>query len=268
MEDPMSRTNKRHASLLAASALLVGASVALSQANGPDAGAQAGAVKTSATTKAMHLAFESDALGGPAKGVEAVIGDWSIAEQGGARGLAVDGSRWRNGVPSANLADQARRLYGERYAEFLDGVKAFAFFPLAVVEQPPPPGNVRLSVRFYPTAGKIDQAAGIAFGIQPDGSYFGVRANALEDNILWFKVVRGKRSIIDTIRNTPTPTKTWHTLVVSLRGKHMEVALDGKSVFHKELAEVPRGKVGLWSKADSQVLFDDFVVEALRLALQ
>lgn len=42
----------------------------------------------------------------------------------------VDGSKWRQGTPSASLADQAKRLYGERYAEFLDGVKAFAFFPL------------------------------------------------------------------------------------------------------------------------------------------
>jgi hypothetical protein len=52
-------------------------------------------------------------------------------------------------------------------------------------------------------------------------------------------------------------------LVVTLRGKRMEVVLDGKSYFQKELPEVPRGKVGLWSKADSQVLFDDFVIEAL-----
>jgi hypothetical protein len=261
-ESTMSRSNKLYASLLA-SALLVGPSVVVSESRRPDAGAKVEAAKPSAASPALRLTFDGDSVGGPAKGIEAVIGDWLIAEQGGAKGLAVDGSRWRNGVPSANLADQARRLYGERYAEFLDGVKAFAFFPLAVAEQAPPTGDVRMSVRFYPTAGKIDQAAGIAFGIQADGSYFAVRANALEDNILWSKVVRGKRSIIDTIRNTPTPTKTWHTLVVTLRGKRMEVALDGKSYFQKQLTDVPRGKVGLWSKADSQVLFDDFVVEAL-----
>ena len=71
---------------------------------------------------------------------------------------------WRNGAPSANLADQAKRLYGDCYAEFLDGVKAFAFYPLAIRKEPPPAGDLRLSVRFYPIAGKIDQAAGIAFG--------------------------------------------------------------------------------------------------------
>src|SRR5262249_53169505 len=80
----------------------------------------------------VTLTFDADAVGGPSGELEATIGSWRIAELAGARGLLVDGSQWRQGTPSANLADQARRLYGDRYAEFLDGVKAFAFFPLAV----------------------------------------------------------------------------------------------------------------------------------------
>jgi hypothetical protein len=216
-----------------------------------------------AVAQGITLDFDEDAVGGPAAGVEAIVGDWVIAEHDGTRGLMVDGSRWRSGTPSASIVDQARKLYGERYAEFLDGVKAFAFFPLAVVDEPPPEGDLRLSVRFYPIAGKIDQAAGIAFGIQLDGSYACVRANALEDNILWATVTRGRRKIIDTIRETPTPTRTWHTLTVTLRGAEMDVELDGKAYFHKTLDGPPTGRVGLWSKADSQVLFDDFRVEPL-----
>ena len=33
--------------------------------------------------------------------------------------------------------------------------------------------------------------------------------------------------------------------------------------FEKTLDAVPTGRVGLWSKADSQVLFDDLLVEHL-----
>jgi hypothetical protein len=194
---------------------------------------------------------------------EAVVGDWSVAQVAGAIGLQVDGSRWRDGTPSANLADQAKRLYGDRYAEFLDGVKAYAFYPLAIKKELPPAGDIKLSVRFYPIAGKIDQAAGIAFGVAPDGSYTGVRANALEDNILYFKVVKGKRTIFDTVRNVPTPTKTWHTLAVELRGKQLTVRLDETKRFEKTLESPPTGHVGLWSKADSQVLFDDFEVSKM-----
>ncbi len=236
--------------VVADAAISIDAAVAVPAA---DAAAPAGIV----------LAFDTDEVGGPAAGIEPVIGDWRIGEADGARGLLVDGSRWRNGTPSANLADQAKKLYGDHYAEFLDGVKAFAFFPLALVAEPPPRGAIKMSIRFYPLAGRIDQGAGIAFDAQPDGSYWGVRANALENNILFFHVVKGKRTVIDNVRNTPTPTKTWHTLVATLRDKQLVVELDGKTYFEKTLEAAPTGRVGLWSKADSQVLFDEFRVERL-----
>jgi len=209
------------------------------------------------------VTFDTDALGAPPAGFEGIVGDWYVAEAAGARGLEVDGSKWRSGTASANLADQAKRLYGERYAEFLDGVKAFAFFPFAVWKGDPPAGDLRVSVRFFPIAGRIDQGAGIAFGVAPDGTYLGVRANALEDNLLFFRVVKGQRTIIDTVRSVETATKTWHTLVIELRGKTLTAELDGKKRFEKALSAAPTGKVGLWSKADSQVLFDDFTVSAL-----
>src|SRR5262245_22673699 len=138
------------------------------------------------------VSFNEEKAGEPAAKFEGVVGDWYVGEAGGQKGLMVDGSRWRQGTPSANLADQAKRLYGERYAEFLDGVKAFAFFPLAVYTGECPSPDLALSVRFYPQAGRIDQGAGLAWSIAQDGSYFGARANALEDNLLFFRVVRGK----------------------------------------------------------------------------
>jgi hypothetical protein len=232
-------------------------------AKSTDAQVSAQAEVAAPKQSSLVLTFNEDAVGGSASGIESVIGDWRVEERDKARGLLVDGSRWRNGTPSSSLVDQARRLYGARYAEFLDSVKAFAFFPLAVVQRDAPQGDVRMSVRFLPLAGKIDQAAGIAFDIQPDGGYAVVRANALEDNILWAKVVRGKRTILDTIRNTPTPTRTWHKLVVTVRAHELSVELDDVARFRTKLERTPTGRVGLWSKADSQVLFDDFRVEKL-----
>jgi hypothetical protein len=247
--------------------LFVLSALALSGARAQPPAAQGGApTPAPAATAGIQLNFDHDAVGAPAARVEAVIGDWVVSQRDAVRGLLVDGSRWRNGTPSANLADQARRLFGDRYAEFLDGVRAFAYFPLAVVQQDPPPGDLQLSVRFLPIAGRIDQAAGIAFDIKPDGSYLGVRANALEDNILYFKVVRGRRTIIDNIRNIATPSRVWHTLSLSIRGRELSVELDGSARFHKQLESAPHGRVGLWSKADSQVLFDDFRVESLPAA--
>lgn len=207
----------------------------------------------------LPVTFDAEGVGGPASAFEAVIGDWHIGQADNRQGLMVDGTRWRQGTPSANLADQAKRLYGDRYAEFLDGVKAFAFFPLAVWNGECG-GAHKLSVRFYPIAGKIDQAAGIAFDVTKDGSYWGVRANALENNMLFFKVVRGKRTILETIRGVETSTRMWHQLEANIRGTELQVLLDGKERLRRKLEREPVGRCGLWSKADSKVLFDDFVV--------
>jgi hypothetical protein len=207
--------------------------------------------------------FDEEKSGGPSATFEAVVGDWYVADSEGGKALMVDGARWRQGTPSANLADQARRLYGERYAEFLDGVKAFAFFPLAVYQGDCSGDALTLSTRFFPKAGRIDQAAGIAWSISPDGSYYGVRANGLEDNLLFFRVVRGKRTIIETVRGVSTSSRTWHTLQVNLRGKGLLVELDGRRVLDRGLDAPASGRCGLWSKADSQVLFDDFRVQKL-----
>jgi hypothetical protein len=139
-------------------------------------------------------------------------------------------------------------------------VKAFAYFPLAVYGGTCPSNDLALSVRFFPQAGRIDQGAGLAWSVAPDGSYWGARANALEDNLLFFHVVRGKRTIIDTVRGVETATRTWHTLEVHLRGRSLSVLLDGKERLKREVEAPPSGRCGLWSKADSQVLFDDFTV--------
>lgn len=224
---------------------------------------QASGDATASSNGSATVTFDADPVGAPAPAFESVVGDWYAAEEAGARGLKVDGAKWRNGTPSASLADQAKRLYGERYAEFLDGVKAFAFYPFAVWKQAPPSGDVRISTRFFAIAGRIDQAAGIAFAISPDGTYQGVRVNALEDNLLYFRVVKGKRTIIDNVRDVPTPTKAWHTLSLEIRGSHLTAFVDGQKRFEKTLEKAPQGRLGLWSKADSQVLFDEFKVEAL-----
>jgi hypothetical protein len=143
---------------------------------------------------------------------------------------------------------------------FLDGVKAFAFFPLAVYKGDCSGQELTLSMRFYPIAGRIDQGAGIAWSVAPDGSYYGVRANALEDNLLFFRVVRGKRTILENVRGVHTSTRAWHTLKVTLRGKALSAELDGKQRLKRELDAPASGRCGLWSKADSQVLFDDFTI--------
>jgi hypothetical protein len=186
------------------------------------------------------LRFDDEPEGAAPTTLEPVLGDWSIARAGDAKGVMVDGSRSKNASAPAS-----------------------AFYPLALTRSGAPNGDMRISVRFYPLAGAIDQAAGLAFGVAPDGSYTGVRANALEANLLFFKVVKGKRNVVETVSGVPTATRTWHTLELELRGATVRVSIDGTKRLEKRLDPIPRGRVGLWSKADSKVLFDDLEITPL-----
>jgi hypothetical protein len=204
--------------------------------------------------------FSGEPVGAEPASFKAIVGNWVIAADGDKRVLAVDGRKWKEGQPSAGLADKARAVYGERYAEFLDNVKAYAYYPYAVAGGIEDFREGEISVRFKPLEGRIDQGAGILFNLKPNGDYLPVRANALENNLVLWQFVRGSRSSVKWVRNTPTATRQWHDLKLIVRGKSIEAYLDGKPTLTHELAAPVSGKVGLWSKADSFVYFDNYTV--------
>ncbi|HWO85843.1 MAG TPA: hypothetical protein VNN75_05070, partial [Stellaceae bacterium] len=104
----------------------------------------------------MHFDFSDETVGAEPKSFLAVVGYWSIGAEGDNKFLVVDGRRWKQGQPAANLADKARAIYGERYAEFLDNVQAYAYFPYAVAQGIDDFRGGEISFRFKPVAGRID----------------------------------------------------------------------------------------------------------------
>jgi len=204
--------------------------------------------------------FSSETAGAEPKALVPVVGIWRIENDAGKQLLAVDGRQWKEGQSSAGIADKARALYGERYAEFLDRVQAYAYFPYAVAKQVEDFKGGEISVRFEGLSGRIDQGAGILFNLKPNGDYLAVRANCLEDNLVLWKFEKGRRSSVKWVRNTPTATKQWHDLKVRIAGTKVEGYLDGKLYLEHVLSEPVTGRIGLWSKADSHVYFDDFTV--------
>jgi len=94
-----------------------------------------------------------------------VVGIWRIDNEGGNKVLAVDGRQWKEGQASAGIAEKARALYGERYAEFLDRVQAYAYFPYTVAQDVQDFRNGEITVRFEGISGRIDQGAGILFNL-------------------------------------------------------------------------------------------------------
>ena len=213
--------------------------------------------------KQVLIDFSDEKVGAEPANLIATVGNWSIAAEGDNKVLVVDGSKWKQGQPSANLADKARALYGERYAEFLDNVTAYAFYPIAVVRRVDSFQDGEIAFRFKGIAGRIDQGAGILFNLKPNGDYYALRANPLEDNLVLWKYEHGRRSSVKWIRNTPTPTRQWHELKLEVHGALVKGYLDGKPYMEHILPAPVSGKVGVWSKADSVVYFDDYKITPL-----
>ena len=208
----------------------------------------------------LKIDFSDDTVGAEPKSFLSVVGVWRIEAEGNKKVLAVDGRQWKEGQTSAGIAYKARALYGDRYAEFLDRVQAYAYFPYTVAKDVADFRDGEISVRFEGISGRIDQGAGILFNLKPNGDYLTIRANPLENNLVLWKFEKGKRSSVTWIRNTPTPTRQWHDLKVRITGTKVSGYLDGKLYLEHVLPQPVSVRVGLWSKADSHVYFDDFTV--------
>jgi hypothetical protein len=122
-----------------------------------------------------------------------------------------------------------------------------------------------VEVKFKAVAGSQDRAAGIVWRAKDANNYYVTRANALEDNVVLYKTVKGARSPLDIVGrkdgygvNIPVPANTWHSLRIDFRGSRFSVSFNGKLLFEVDDSTfTDAGKVGLWTKADSVTLFDE-----------
>jgi hypothetical protein len=217
-------------------------------------------VLSAGAVQPLKIDFSDETVGDEPKSFISVVGVWRIETDGNNKVLVVDGRQWKEGQTAAGIADKARALYGERYAEFLDRVQAYAYFPYAAAKDVADFRDGDISVRFEGISGRIDQGAGILFNLKQNGDYLTIRANPLENNLVLWKFEKGRRSSVKWIRNTPTPTRQWHDLKVRIAGPKVEGYLDGKLYLEHTLPEPVSGRIGLWSKADSHMYFDDYTV--------
>lgn len=210
---------------------------------------------------ALRVDLQGERAGRESTKFVSVVGNWSIVEDSGKKVLGVDGRSWLRGQPAGGLAERARAIYGSRNEEFIDNVKAWAYFPYAVARDIPDFHDGEISVWFKVVAGQLDQCAGILFNLKPNGDYLTVRFNGMEDNVVLWTFNKGVRKFVKKgSENVPLQKNTWHGLQVSVHGTNLQAALDGKHLLDYTLAEPVSGKTGLWSKTDSVVYFNDFTV--------
>jgi len=224
----------------------------------PVSAAKASAAKAPAPIQ-VDLSKEKE--GGEPSRFLSVVGDWSIAADAGKKVLLVDGRQWKRGQPAGGLADKARSIYGARHEEFIDNVKAFAYFPYAVAQGVDDFHDGEISVRFQLLGGSLDQCAGILFNLKPNGDYLAVRFNGKEDNLVLWTFDKGKRSFVKKgVKDVHIPYKEWHSIKIAVHGTQLEGWLDGEHLLDYTLAAPVSGKVGVWSKTDSISEFADYVV--------
>jgi hypothetical protein len=128
--------------------------------------------------------------------------------------------------------------------------------------------DVDVSLRFRPVSGRVDQAAGIVWRYRDANNYYIVRANALEGNVVLYKVENGKRTDLPVKgsgrtygKKAPVPKNAWSQLGVTVRGPSFTVSMNGQGLYGVEDTTFPSpGKVGVWTKADSVTYFDDLTI--------
>lgn len=153
------------------------------------------------------------------------------------------------------------------YLAQLDGDRTRSRFPVAVVGDITA-ADLDLAVRFRPVSGSVDQAAGLVWRFQNEDNYYIVRANALENNVVLYKVEKGKRTDLPVKgegrtygKKAQVPSGQWSTLRVVAAGTRFEVYVNDTKLYEVEDTTFTQpGKVGVWTKADSVTHFDDLTI--------
>ncbi|SRR5258706_9201919 len=109
----------------------------------------------------------------------------------------------------------------------------------------------------------------IVWRYQTPNNYYIVRANALENKVVLYKVENGVRLSIPP-KGLPSrsygvkhhiPRGQWSVLRITFKDTLFTVSLNRERLFETEdWTFTKAGKTGLWTKADSVTYFDEFTV--------
>jgi len=126
--------------------------------------------------------------------------------------------------------------------------------------------NMVLETKMKGVAGRKDQGGGFIWRYTDKNNYYVVRANPLEDNVVLYKVEKGKRTDLAVMGQGRTygvevdPIgNDWVNLKLEVVNDLFTVYLNGTQLFQvKDVTFSHSGKVGFWTKADAVTYFDEF----------
>ncbi|MCD6303875.1 MAG: hypothetical protein J7M21_02815 [Planctomycetes bacterium] len=176
--------------------------------------------------------FDSDKAGKLAAGFTKGVGNWKVV---------ADKTAPSKPNVLAQTAKNGRRMYNVTLAAKTNLL------------------DVDITVSIKAVSGECDQGGGLVWRAADAHNYYVCRWNPLEDNYRFYKVVKGKRSMIATANLNAKPG--WHEVRAVMKGNKVTCYFDGKKYLEAtdDTFKGP-GKVGLWSKADAVSHFDDLTV--------
>ena len=114
-----------------------------------------------------------------------------------------------------------------------------------------------LKVSFLAIAGRGDMGGGLIWRARDHKNYYIARANPLEQNIRFYRVVNGVRHKLANF-NHIISIKAWQTLQVVARGNRFKIFFNEQPVIDiSDETFQTGGKIGLWTKADALTYFDN-----------
>ena len=117
-----------------------------------------------------------------------------------------------------------------------------------------------LTTKFKIVSGVTEQMAGIAFRVQDEKNFYVIRANALNRNVRFYKVVEGVRSV-PIGPDVEVAKGVWHELKITCTGNEIRAWMDGHEPFPALQDTTFRfGKIAYWTKSDSISYFTDTVI--------
>ena len=210
----------------------------------------AASAATAAKPGAASPSPSANAAASPSPAAAAVLGRWTFdTEPVGSvpAGAQVFSGQWAvRAEPDAPSPPNALCQTGQ------------ADFP-AIGLDSRPMTDLTMTAKFKPISGREDQAGGLIFHVQDKDNYYIARANALEDNLIFFVYENARRSQLKSAA-AKTQNGQWHDLRVDVRGVAFTAFLDGKQIVDVTDDRYKTGGIGLWTKSDSTTCFDDVQV--------
>jgi pyruvate, water dikinase len=186
------------------------------------------------------------------------VGNWDTTIQKGRTLCVQDGAKWGDAF-SCGLNIVLGKMTGGKYQQFLDSIQAYYYFPVAIAkEKKVADGTIRVSVK--PEAGCLDRMGGLAFGIRNAGNYFILTVDALENTFALYEFINNRR-VTQARIDTPIESGRWYTIAAQISGSHLNGYLDDDPLIEHTAERTLEGYVGLGTKADSTVYFDNLVVQ-------